>query len=207
MTAVTVAARPSPVGIRPSWPAVRRPGPALAWRLRQWHDRRWWLATGLTAAGAGLIPWVVLATCVPAIRRAGNWSIAWTGLDSLEALGLLGTGVLLRREDARYRLTAAAAATLLLADAWLDITTSAPGPGRVLAITTAACLELPVTALCAALAARLPAQSGLSPAAVHSAARSRRRHRSTASASERVLNASARSLYARSSRYERLQAR
>jgi hypothetical protein len=125
-------------------------------RRRRWHNRRWWLAAALIAGGAGLIPWVALATWVPAIASAWNWSVAWTGLDSLEALGLLGTGVLLLRENARYRLTAAAAAALLAADAWSDITTSAPGPGRILAMTMAACLELPLTAVCAALAARLP---------------------------------------------------
>ena len=192
--------------------ATQPTGPVLARRRGRWHNRRWWLAAGLTAGGAGLIPWVVLATCVPAITRAWNWSVAWTGLDSLEALGLLGTGVLLLREDARYRLTAAAAATLLLADAWFDITTSAAGPGRVLAITTAACLELPVAAVCAALAARLPAQPGPaqpgpaqpgpaqpgpaqpgpSPAAVHAAASRRRRPGPAAPASQRVLTAPAR---------------
>jgi hypothetical protein len=197
MTALSVPAQPPPAGIRPARPPATQPGPALARRRGRWHNRRWWLAAGLTAGGAGLIPWVVLATCVPAITRAWNWSVAWTGLDSLEALGLLGTGVLLLREDARYRLTAAAAATLLLADAWFDITTSAPGPGRVLAITTAACLELPVAAVCAALAVRLPAQPGPaqpgpSPAAVHAAASRRRRPRPAAPASQRVLTAPAR---------------
>ena len=193
MTALSVAAKPPPAGTGPGWPPVRQPDPALAWRCRRWHDRRWWLAAAFIAGGAGLIPWVVLATWVPAITRAWNWSAAWTGLDSLEALGLLGTGVLLLREDARYRLTAAAAAALLAADAWSDITTSAPGPGRVLAMTMAACLELPVTAVCAALAARLPRrQPEPPPITVHPAARNRRRHGPAVSASQRVLTASAR---------------
>ncbi|HEX6523734.1 MAG TPA: hypothetical protein VF070_27600 [Streptosporangiaceae bacterium] len=152
MTALSVAAKSSPAGTWPGWPAVRRPGPALARRHRQWHDRRWWLAAALTTGGAGLIPWLVLANCVPAIMRAWDWSAAWTGLDSVEALGLLSTGLLMLRKDARYRLTAAATAVLLLTDAWLDVATSAPGPGRVLAIVMAACLELPVAVTSAALA-------------------------------------------------------
>jgi hypothetical protein len=115
----------------------------------------WWLAVALSAGGAGLIPWlVVLATYLPATTRVYDWSTAWVGLDSLEALGLLSTGLLLIKRDARYCLTAAATATLLLVDAWFDVTTSAPGPDRMLAIAMAALVELPVCAVCAALAAR-----------------------------------------------------
>lgn len=133
---------------------MTRPGPAtLAGRRR--HDLLWWLASALTAGGVGLIPWlVVLATYLPASTRAWNWATAWVGLDSLEVLGLVSTGVLLIRRDVRYPLTAAATAALLLVDAWFDITTSAPGPARVIAIAMAVGLELPVSAVCAALAAR-----------------------------------------------------
>jgi hypothetical protein len=128
-------------------------------RLVRGHGRRrtllWWLAAALTAGGAGLIPWlVVLATSLPASTRAWNWSTAWVGLDSLEAVGLLSTGVLLIRRDLRYCLTAAATAALLLVDAWFDVTTSAPGSSRLLAIAMAVVIELPVSAVCATLAAR-----------------------------------------------------
>jgi hypothetical protein len=129
--------------------------PRLASGRRRRHNLLWWLAAALTAGGAGLIPWlVVLATSLPASTRAWNWSTAWVGLDSLEALGLLSTGVLLIRRDLRYCLTAAATAALLLVDAWFDVTTSAPGPDRLLAIAMAAVIELPVSAVCATLAAR-----------------------------------------------------
>jgi hypothetical protein len=76
------------------------------------------------------------------------------GAGHLEALGLFGTGVLLIRRDTRYCLTAAATAALLLVDAWLDVTTAAPGAGRIIAIAMAVCAELPLAATCAALAAR-----------------------------------------------------
>jgi hypothetical protein len=142
--------QPFPVDTRSGWRRAKRPG-----RARLARGLRWWLAAALTAGGAGLIPWlVVLATCLPASTRAWNWSTAWVGLDSLEALGLLSTGVLLIRRDVRYCLTAAATAALLLVDAWFDVTTSAPGPGRLLAIAMAAVVELPVAAVCATVAAR-----------------------------------------------------
>jgi hypothetical protein len=151
-----------------AWRWRRHNRPRRDWLRRDWlrrdwlrpdwlrgHDPLWWLAAALTASGAALIPWLVgLAICLPASTRACNWSTAWAGLDALEALGLLGTGVLLIRRDARYRLTAAATTTLLLADAWFDVMTSAPGPSRMLAIAMALVVELPVAAVCAALAAR-----------------------------------------------------
>jgi hypothetical protein len=136
---------------RPSAPVIRVRG-QYDWLRHNWPRC---LAIALTASGAGLIPWlVVLATCLPASTRAWNWSTAWAGLDSLEALGLVGTGLLLIRQDVRYHLTAAATTALLLVDAWFDVTTSAPGPGRMIAIAMAAGLELPAAAACAALAAR-----------------------------------------------------
>ncbi len=114
-----------------------------------------WLHRALIAAGLGMIPWLVLlGSSLPASTTAWHWPAAWVGLDGLEALGLLGTGVLLARRDSRYRLTAMATATLLLTDAWFDVLTSAPGRERLTAIAMAACPELPVAALCAVLAVR-----------------------------------------------------
>jgi hypothetical protein len=88
----------------------------------------------------------------------------------MEALGLLGTGMLLARRDDRYRLTAAVTATLLLADAWFDVTTAAPGRDQLIAITMAACPELPVILLCATLAlrdGRVPVPAATSCAGFH----------------------------------------
>jgi hypothetical protein len=133
----------------------QRSGQVTPARRGRRRDRLWWLAAALTAGGAGLVPWMVgLATWLPASTRAWNWSTAWTGLDALEALGLLGTGALLIRRDARYRLAATVTATLLLIDAWFDVTTAAPGSARMLAIAMAVFLELPTSAVCGVLAAR-----------------------------------------------------
>lgn len=152
MTAILSATPACSVAIPSQRPGFGQAAPAAR---RRRHDRLWWLATALTAGGAGLVPWmIVLATFLPASTRAWNWSAAWTGLDAFEALGLLSTGALLIWRDARYHLTAAVTATLLLVDAWFDVTTSAPGAGRIIAIAMAVCLELPVAAVCAALATR-----------------------------------------------------
>ncbi|MDH6580222.1 hypothetical protein [Kitasatospora sp. MAP5-34] len=112
-------------------------------------------ATVLTVLGLGMIPWVVvLHTGLPATAQASHWAWTWTGLDSLEAVGLLTTGLLLRRGDHRACLAAAATSTLLLVDAWFDIMTAAPGSDLASAVLMAGCAELPLAVACAVLAIR-----------------------------------------------------
>ena len=120
-------------------------------------DRRLrWLARALIVAGFGMIPWLVLlATRLPASTVAVHWSTAWVGLDAMETAGLLATGTLLLRRDGRCCLAATVTGTLIFADAWFDVTTSAPGLAQLAAIAMAALIEVPVSVLCAALALHL----------------------------------------------------
>jgi HAD superfamily hydrolase (TIGR01509 family) len=129
-------------------PALRRPG-ARAGRARTW------LALGIAGAGLGLVPWLAyLAISLPPSPVAWHWPAAWAGLDAMEAAGLVSTGVLLLRRDARACLTAAGTAALLLADAWFDVTTAPPGSGALTSLLMALLAELPAAALCAGLAIR-----------------------------------------------------
>ncbi|MFE6843517.1 LPXTG cell wall anchor domain-containing protein [Streptomyces sp. NPDC057686] len=115
------------------------------------------LATLLSGAGVALLPWmVVLSRTLPQTAEVSNWSTAWIGLDAMLAAGLSGTGLLLGRHDPRAAPLAAATAALLVADAWFDVTTSAPGSARATAVALALCAELPLAAACAAVAARRP---------------------------------------------------
>ncbi|MFE3634706.1 hypothetical protein [Streptomyces sp. NPDC059168] len=114
-----------------------------------------WAGPVLLGLGLVMIPWVVyLHTSLPATAEAPHWAWAWTGLDVLEALGLVSTGLLLRRRDARASLTAMAASTLLFVDAWFDTMTAAPGADLVSAIAMAVCAEIPLALACAVLARR-----------------------------------------------------
>ncbi|MEV5276463.1 hypothetical protein [Streptomyces sp. NPDC051994] len=119
--------------------------------------RRPRLATVLTGAGVALVPWmVVLAKTLPQTTEVSNWSTAWIGLDALLAVGLTGTGVLLRRNDPRVAQVAAATAALLVMDAWFDVTTAAPGSELATALTLALAAELPMAVACGAVALRKP---------------------------------------------------
>lgn len=122
---------------------------------RTWAARSPWPARALIGAGLAMIPWLfVLAVRLPPTARAQHWPAAWVGLDMMEALGLVTTGVLLRLRDERRCLTAAATAALLVVDAWFDVTTSTPGADHLTALLLAVFLEIPIASLCAALALR-----------------------------------------------------
>lgn len=129
--------------VRPTRPAgpvrpVRPTRPLLGGRQLS-------LPVALVGMGLALIPWMFL------LAAQGEWP--WVGLDVAEATGLISTGLLLRRGDARGALAAAVTAVLLLTDAFFDVTTS-HGAELVQAWVLALLLELPIAALCGRLALR-----------------------------------------------------
>jgi len=109
----------------------------------------------LVGCRLALLPWlVVLAKGLPGTTVATHWNTAWVGLDALEATGLIVTGVLAARGHPLHALTASATATLLVADAWFDTMTAAPGGDQLSALAMAFGAELPLATLCGALAVR-----------------------------------------------------
>lgn len=132
-------------------PEAGRPGGGSGPRPRWLRG----LGSCLVLCGLALLPWlVVLATDLPATATAAHWPAAWVGLDAAEAAGLITTGLLAVRGDARLGVAAAATATLLVVDAWFDTMTAARGGDLVSALAMAAFAELPLAALCAVLALR-----------------------------------------------------
>lgn len=105
----------------------------------------------VVAAGvaAVLLPWcLILAATLPSTYQADNWKLTWIGLDCGTALAAGLTACLLHKRNRHAVLTAMAAGTLLMADAWFDVSTAAAGFDRTLSLTEALLLELPL-ALCA----------------------------------------------------------
>ncbi|MFD7426658.1 hypothetical protein ACFV6Z_06305 [Streptomyces sp. NPDC059818] len=127
---------------RSSWPAVR------AGRL-------------LVVCGLLLLPWLyVLATGLSETITAVHWPVAWVGLDTMEAVGLITTGALAAHGDRWHPLVATATAALLVTDAWFDTVTASAGSDLARAAAMALGAELPLAALCVWLAVRALQQRG-----------------------------------------------
>lgn len=93
--------------------------------------------------GTLLIPWLALL--------AGSAAPGWLVLDSLEAVGLITTGLLALRAKAALAPVAGATAAALVLDASLDLATS-EGTARLAAAVMALLAELPLAAACTVLA-------------------------------------------------------
>ncbi|MFH8592665.1 hypothetical protein [Streptomyces rimosus] len=124
--------------------------PYPTYRFAPTASRRTWAGRALTGAGLALLPWMgYLAGTLPPAE-----AVAWVALDAVEAACLLIAGTRLMAGRPGHRGAAAAAAVLLLADACVDVATAGPGSELVGALAMAVGAELPLAALCAALAAR-----------------------------------------------------
>jgi hypothetical protein len=105
--------------------------------------------------GIGVALWLLgPSLSFPAMTEARSGSALSPGLDTLRALGLTVTGVLLFRGDPRRLLVAAATAASLVVGAWLGVLTASPGTGRATALTTALGAELPLATLCVVVTVR-----------------------------------------------------
>jgi hypothetical protein len=96
-----------------------------------------------------LMPWTVyLWLSLPSRQLSPHYNIAWAGFDSLLIVALGATGYFALRGSRYLAVSAAAAAALLIVDAWFDIMTSPRGQIPE-AIVLAAFVELPLAAVCA----------------------------------------------------------
>jgi len=108
-----------------------------------------WAGPAFALFSLALLPWTAyLAYSLPSRQVSPHYAIAWAGFDVILLVVLAGTAYFALRRS-RYLATAAAsAATLLVVDAWFDITTSPPGGQLMEAIVLAVLVELPLASLC-----------------------------------------------------------
>jgi hypothetical protein len=145
-----------------------------SWRLGaggRRASRRGWsrlrLEAILATAAVVLAVWmVVLATTLPATTVTHGWAAAWIGLDCAEALGLACTLWAHLRASTLLIPAALFTGTLLIIDAWLDITLSWQQTGWALSVCLATLVELPLAGILWRTAVRgLRLQSQNPPAA------------------------------------------
>jgi hypothetical protein len=107
-----------------------------------------WVAALFAVLGAATIPWTAyLAVSLPDRARTHNYRVAWVGFDILLVVVLLLTAYVAWRGRRLVGLLAASAATMLIVDAWFDVTTS--NRSEVFgALLSAAFVELPLAAVC-----------------------------------------------------------
>jgi hypothetical protein len=107
-----------------------------------------WVAPVFAVLGLAIVPWTAyLAMTLPAQQSAQHYRVAWVGFDLMLIVVLLLTAHFAWRGSRHVGHLATAAATMLLVDAWFDITTSRPADLRA-AVLSAAFLEVPLAAVC-----------------------------------------------------------
>jgi hypothetical protein len=101
----------------------------------------------LTCAAIAEIAWAIyLGWTLPRHYVANHWVLAWVGLDVAEIAMLLATAWAAWRQRAVLILFAIILATLLLVDAWFDVTTARRGDVFQSALL-AVLAEVPLSAL------------------------------------------------------------
>jgi len=110
--------------------------------------RRWALPV-VAVVAVGLLPWTVwLTVTLPSRHVSEHWDAAWVGFDTAEFLALALTAFGIWRAATWLQTAAAAAGTLLVADAWFDVL-FAQGDGKFwIAVGEAVAAELPLALLC-----------------------------------------------------------
>jgi len=108
-----------------------------------------WVGYAFAICSLVLLPWTVwLYQSLPSRATADNWDVAWAGFDVALAIALLATAIGALRCASWTQGAAAAAATLLVCDAWFDVMTSRTGHELEIAVVMAVAAEGPLALLC-----------------------------------------------------------
>ncbi|TAM91789.1 MAG: hypothetical protein EPN43_03540 [Jatrophihabitans sp.] len=123
---------------------MTRPG-----RARQSLDLPRWLGPLAACCVVGFVPWIVyLGMTLPERSHARHYDIAWLGFDSAMCAVLAVLAVVALRRHPATGPVAAVAATMLVVDAWFDVTTAASESDFVIALVLALVGEIPLAIVC-----------------------------------------------------------
>jgi hypothetical protein len=112
-------------------------------RLRQW------VIAVFTAIGLGMLPWTIwLSASLKPHHETEHWDLAWSGFDTGLAIAFLLTAFAAWRRSPWVGALAAATGTLLVTDAWFDISLESHSEELRKAIYLALFAELPLAAAC-----------------------------------------------------------
>jgi hypothetical protein len=100
----------------------------------------------LFAAGALVLWTAYLALSLPKENLEHHYRLTWVGFDLALVVSLYVTAHMAFRLDARVQGPATVVATLLVVDAWFDITTSTSSSAVIEALILALFVELPAAA-------------------------------------------------------------
>ncbi len=113
----------------------------------------WWVGPAFAVLAVGTIPWVIyLAVSLPRHATFAHYRGVWVGFDCGLILVLGLTALFAWWARPQVALTASAAATMLLVDAWFDVMTTPFGRQWWTSLTLALVVELPLAAICAWIA-------------------------------------------------------
>lgn len=107
-----------------------------------------WVPPLFAVLGAATVPWTVyLSLTLPQHARTHHYRLAWVGFDVLLTAVLLATAHAAWRGRRLVGPLAASIATMLVVDAWFDVTMSGRS-GETEAVLSAALIEIPLAAVC-----------------------------------------------------------
>jgi uncharacterized membrane protein len=107
------------------------------------------VALGFLVLTVGIVPWTIwLFFSLPDDHLAQNWALAWGGFDVALGVALALTSLSLLSRSPWAAISSTVTGTLLVCDAWFDITTSRGTDERLQAIALAVVVELPLAAVC-----------------------------------------------------------
>jgi len=128
--------------------------PASSGQVTAGRRPGWWIGPLYLVLAVALIPWTgFLAATLPQRATSHHYDLAWVGFDLLLAASLARTAWLSLRRSPFVVNVASASATLLVVDAWFDVTTS-PLRDVPEALVSAMLVELPLAALSLFIATR-----------------------------------------------------